>query len=251
MHIKIYYFKNLRDYMILFFQFFIGVYIALIRLNNPESFYLDDLYFYAREGLYLDLSNNLFDVQVMMSVLDLFIILPVVCGKFMNNYNKKCYYVATHYNSFGKFYINEIINTAFMCFLYVLLYCVGILTFALSKSKLSAQSTEFFILFIQSVINSAVILFTFAALSILLSSINEKISILITLTAFIALTVLIFILPNELKQFNIVSLYFVGEMNLNKQIFTYPIWVYYALLFILNTGLIGLGYFVLRKKDVL
>ncbi|MGN1421610.1 MAG: hypothetical protein ACI4XC_08860 [Eubacterium sp.] len=251
MHIKIYYFKNLLDYMILFFQFFIGVYIALIRLNNPEAFYIDDLYFYAREGLYLDLSNNLFDVQVMMSVLDLLIILPVVCGKFTKNYNKKCCYIATRYNSFGKFYLNEAINIALACFLYELFYCAGILACAIIKSNFLTQGTGFFILFVQSVVNSVFILFTFVALSILLSSINEKISVSITLTAFIVLTVLIFILPNELKQFNIVSLYFVGEMNLNKQIFTYPIWVYYALLFILDTGLIGLGYFVLRKKDVL
>ena len=237
--------------MILFFQFFIGVYIASIRLNNPEAFYLDDLYFYAREGLYLDLSNNLFDVQVMMSVLDLFIILPVVCGKFTKSYNKKCYYVATHYNSFGKFYINEIINTAFMCFLYVLFYCAGILTFALFKSNLSTQSTEFFIDFIQSVVNSAFILFTFAVFAVLLSSINEKFSILITLTLFLAATVLLFILPNEIKQFDVLSFYFITELRNNKELFIYPSASYCFLLIILDIGLIGLGYSVLRKKDVL
>lgn len=248
---KIYYFKGFRDYLILLFQFFIGVYISSVRLNNPDSFYLDDLYFYAREGRYLDLLNNTFDVQVIMSVLDLLIIIPMVCGKFNESYKKKCCYFATHYGSFGKFYTNEIVNMAFTCFLYELFYCAGILVFAIYKSNLTVNSSQFFILFIQTIVNSAIILFAFAVFSVLLSSINEKIGISIALVLFMILAVLLFILPKELKQLDIVSLYFVSDLMSNKQLFSYPPVSYYFLLFILNAGLILLGYSVFKKKDVL
>ena len=237
--------------MILVFQFFIGVYISSIRLNNIETAYLDRLYFGAREGFYLDLCDNTFDIQVIISVLDLLIILPVVCGKFTKNYNKKCCYIATHYNSFGKFYLNEAINIALACFLYELFYCAGILACAIIKSNFLTQGTGFFILFVQSVVNSVFILFTFVALSMMLSSINERIGMSISLTLFIAMTVLLFVLPNGIKQFDILSFYFITELRNNKELFIYPSASYYFLLIILDTGLIGLGYFVLRKKDAL
>lgn len=249
---KLYYLKNKAIWALLLLSFAFGIYTAAVRLNNLETFFVDELYFFAKEGQYIDLGDTEINAQVMLSIIYIIVVIPVIVGTFVKDYAKKCCYMATRRKNSSNYIINELFNMLICCFCSSLIYSLGILLDAAVKSDGSFNNVQFPFYMFLSVVSGAMILFIFSALGYIISlKLNEKIGILIVLAVVFALTMCLFFLKIEAKQFNIIGWYFFTELLLNKAVFPLPVYVYYIEM--LSAGIfVSLASVVFsRKKEIL
>lgn len=220
MRLSLYYLKNKNVCAFVFFIFLVGVYIASIRIKYPESYFLDDLYFMAREGKAYDANSDGFDIQTLMSILTIVISIPIVCGQFASNYKKKQCYIAIRYRNYIHFYLNEWVNIFVFCFLLSLFYSFGIFAFCFHLSSGELHNSNFPLLYCMSVLNSTILLLSFSVIAIPFCIKNSKTAILCTIFLFMALTVISFYLPEKYKCFDIITLYFVNTLFSKNQLIT-------------------------------
>ncbi|MCC8073114.1 MAG: hypothetical protein LIO62_03185 [Clostridiales bacterium] len=251
MSVSLYYFKNKKIWGFIAVNLLIGIYIASIRLKYPDSLYLDDLYFYAREGLIFNFDGEGFDVQTFMSVLSTVISIPVVCSQFSKNYEAKRCYIATRYKNYSCFYINEIINIAVLCFLLSLFYSLGIFSFCALVGNLELNNTNFLLLYFISVLNSTLLLLAFCLLAIPFCFLNEKAAVLSDIILFLTCTVISYYLPVKYKCFNIIMMYFVNTLWQNGKYVSYNSAVCYMITFSVIILEILLGNRYIKKKDTI
>ncbi|MCH5316585.1 MAG: hypothetical protein J1E05_01295 [Eubacterium sp.] len=248
--------KSDRKYIliILFLQFVIGIYIGMIRLDPDllESHAFDVLFFYAREGIYIDLTSREFDVQVLIGVLDVVISIPLLSCIMNRNYLSKCYYAATRLGNYKKLYLGETFKNLFICFVSGVIYSLGIAVMAFTSSDKTLYSVNTLSLMTQSVLAYTLILFMFVQIASIISVLfNEKIGMIVVTAFFIGFTALIFLLPLNMKQWDMVSWYFVTVYTEQKEAFYYSPIVYYTFAMVFDCLICFVGYKALKKKDIL
>ncbi len=249
MHISLYYFKNKKLWGFIIINFFIGIYISAIRLKYPESPYFDDLYFYAREGLIFNMEAEGFDVQTFMSILSTVISIPIVCGQFSKNYITKRCYIATRQKNYSSFYINEIINTAVLCFMLSLFYSLGMCSFCAAVSNLKLHNLNFAFTYFISVLNSSLLLLAFCLPAIPFCIQNDKAAVLSDIILFMTCTIASYYLPVKYKYFDIIMIYFVNTLFQNNKYISYNSVICYALTFLIILFAILTGNNYLKKRD--
>lgn len=249
MHINLYYFKNKKLWGFIIIHFFIGIYISAIRLKYPESLYFDDLYFYAREGLIFNIDANGFDVQTFMSILSTVISIPIVCGQFSKDYTSKRCYIASRYNNYSLFFINEIINIAVLCFMLSLFYSLGMCSFCAAVSNLKLHNLNFIFTYSVSVLNSTLLLLAFCLFAIPFCVKNDKAAVLSDIILFMTCTIVSYYLPVKYKYFDIIMIYFVNTLFQNNKYVSYNSVVCYTLTFLIITFAILSGNKYLKKRD--
>ena len=248
--------KNDKRYItaVLILQFFIGIYIALIRLapNMTVPVAFDVLFFYAREEIYIDLTNTEFDVRVILSILDLFITIPLLSCVLSRNYRAKCCYGATRLGSYKGLYFGETAKSLGLCFASGAIYTAGFGVPAFIMSDKSLYDTASVGKMALSVFAYALVSFTMVHIASIVSVVyNEKVGMLSVTGLFLVCAVLLFFLPTGLKQWDIVGWYFVNVFTEQKEIFRFSPYVYYSLGIMLDGALCFMGYRVLKSKDVL
>lgn len=251
MFINLYYFKNKKIWGFIIINFFIGIYIASIRLKHSESLCFDDLYFYAREGLIFNFESEGFDVQTFMSILSTVISIPIVCGQFSKHYTAKQCYIATRHKNYSLFYINEITNIAALCFMLSLFYSLGICSFCAVVSDFKLQNLNFFIMYFVSIINSTLLLFAFCLLAIPFCVQNEKAAVLSDIILFMTCTIVSYYLPIKYKYFDIIMIYFVNTLFQNNKYISYNSVICYILTFLIIILAVFFGNRSLKKKDTI
>ncbi len=251
MFINLYYFKNKKIWGFIIINFFIGIYIASIRLKYPESSYFDDLYFFAREGLIFNFESEDFDVQTFMSVLSTVISIPIVCGQFSKNYTAKCCYIATKYKNYSFFYINEVINIAVLCFLLSLFYSFGICSFCVAVSNLKLHNFNFFLTYLISVFNSTLLLLAFSLLAIPFCIPNDKAAVLSDIILFMICTIASYYLPVKYKYYDIIMIYFVNTMFQNNKYVSYNSVICYMLTFLIIILAVLVGNKHMKNRDTI
>lgn len=226
-----------------------GLYIASIRLSYPESVYFDDLYFYAREGRVFDAESMGFDVQTFMSILCTLISIPIVCGQFSKNYVSKRCYITSRFKNYSLFYFNEVINIFAFCFLTAVFYSLGICAVCAVKSNFLLSNNFFILLYLISVLNSALLLAAFCLVIIPFCVQNEKAAVLSGIILFAALAVITFYLPAKYKYFDIIMIYFVNTLFQNNKYVSFNCVVCYAVTFFVIAASVLFGTIYLKKKD--
>ena len=239
---------------ILLLQLFLGVYIALIRLapnmTVPAAF--DVLFFYAREEIYIDLTNTEFDVRVILSILDLFITIPLLSCVLSRGYRAKCCYAATRLGSYRGIYFGETAKSLGLCFASGAIYTLGFGVPAFIMSNKSLYDTASVGKMALSVFTYALVSFAMAHIASMISVIyNEKVGMLSITGLFLVYAVMLFFLPPGLKQWNIVGWYFVNVFTEQKEIFQFSPYVYYSLGITLDCVICFIGYRALKSKDIL
>lgn len=246
-------FKNskIQISIILAVEFLMGVYIALTRINTAEAPSLFSVFSQIREGMGIDITSQLVDINILISILNVIISVPLISSLFNKKYLAKCCYIATRQKSYFKFYIREIINIFLVCVLSAVLYNAGILTVTFFKHSNIFDSADIN-LFFTAVANSIVIVFTVTILGALISALlNDKIGIIITSIFIAVLSLSVFFIPYEFKQFNIISWYFTDLFINEKALFPYPIYTYYLAVSAIDIILLLIGGGLLKKRDVL
>lgn len=251
LHINLYYFKDKKIWGFIIINFFIGIYISLIRLKYPPSLYLDDLYFYAREGLAFDIEAENFDIQTFLSILNTIISIPIVCGQFSKSYATKRCYVASRFKTYYLFYINEIVNIAALCFVLSAFYSIGMCSFCATVSNLELHNSSFYFTYLISVLNSALLLFAFCILVIPFCIQNDKAAILSDIILFVTCTIVSYYLPVKYKYFDIIMIYFVNTLFQNNKYISTNSIICYSVTFITIVAAIILGNNLLKRKDAL
>lgn len=239
---------------VLLLQLILGFYIALIRLapNMTVPVAFDVLFFYAREEIHIDLTNTEFDVRVILSILDLFITIPLLSCVLSRSYRAKCYYGATRLGNYKRLYFGETAKSVGLCLVSGAIYTsgFGVPAFIISDKSLYDPASVGKIAL--SVFTYALVSFTMVHIASIISvAYNEKVGMLLITGIFLICAVLLFFLPPGLKQWDIVGWYFVNVFTEQKEIFRFSPYVYYSLGIVLD-GVIGfIGYRVLKRKDVL
>lgn len=234
------------------FQFLLGIYISSLRLYDLDAMNLFNAFAIARETDYIDLTSDMFDVQILVSLLNIIISIPLVSNIFIKNYNSKICFVATRMKKYLRFFFKEMLNLFEYSLLCELLYCLGILVFCIYKCTDLMFDVKFIKYFVLSVVNSLLLLFVFVLVEVILSVIlNEKIGMLLSVTTAVSTAVMLYILPVTAKQYNIFSWYFLTEFPNNKELFKYNAEIYYFLLIILIVMIIVFEFCLLKKKDIL
>lgn len=247
-------FKNskLHICVILIIQFFMGIYMAAVRLVNTDGQSFITLFFNAKDGEGIDITCGQFDLNLIMSVLNIIVSVPLIMSLFYKKYLTKCCYISTRQRKYFNFYSREIFNIFIVCILSEILYHAGIATVAAMKCGTAMDNSGALGLIAVSVINSVFILFTATLVGSIFSVlIGSKISVLVMAAAVTALSVMIFFIPSEYKQFNIMNWYFTYEFAYNKMLFPNPFYCYFAAAVGADILLILLGGYVLKKRDVI
>lgn len=247
-------FKNSKKYLlvILAAEFLMGIYMAVIRMNYSDSFSFVENFLSIKDGADIDISSDFFDFNVVMSVMNIIVSIPMLAPVFHKKYLTKCSYIATRQGSYIKFYFNEITNIFVLCVLCEFLYCTGISIIAYIKSEHGLIDIREIKLLLIAVINSIIILFTVVLIGSLLSvMINDKVSIIIMITVVTVFSVIIFFISVELRQYNIITWYFTDYFVNNKNLFPYPIPVYYVALAAIDICICLFGCLLLKRKDVI
>lgn len=233
-------------------EFLIGIYIASVRLFNVNTNNLINAFIIARETDYLDLTNDIFDVQIIISLLSTIISIPLICSIFNRNYIAKCCFAATRMKKYSSFYLSEMIKLFKYSFISQFLYQTGIFIYIVCKCVNFTVNTAFVQFFLLSVLNSTLLLYVFVIMGAIISVlINDKISMISMITVSSFLAVMLFVLPIKAKQYNPMSWYFLSEFPKNKELFTHNILLYYAAIILLISVIIIIGLHILKKKDVL
>lgn len=250
MRLSLYYLKNKNVWVFVFFIFLVGIYISSIRVKYPESYFLDDLYFAAREGKSYDANSDGFDIQTLMSILNTVISIPIVCAQFSNNYEKKQCFIALRYGNYIFFFINELINIFALCVLLSLFYSFGIFTFCAGLSNGELHNPNFLLLYGLSILNSTFLLFVFSVAAMPFCVKNDKATILCTIFIFMALTVISFYLPSNYKYFDIITLYFVNTLFSKNRLITEGSVICFAIGLVLILIFVLFGCKYLKKRDL-
>ena len=238
--------------IIMLLQLAIGIYIALIRMDFYEQQQFDVMFFYAREGLYIDLTNREFDFQVIMSILDLLITIPLLSSILSKNYLAKRCYIATRIGSYGKLFFKESISILGLCFSCGVIYSTGIAIVSFFASDKSLYDKSSIGLIMLSLFTYTIISFTMVLIGSIISVLfNEKTGIVAISAIFLIYAVTLFFLPAKFKQWNMLSWYFIGVFTMEKEYILYSPYVYYSIAALLNILIYFIGYNALKKKDVL
>lgn len=246
-------FKNSKIHIsiILTVEFLMGVYIAFSRINMSEALTPFSVFSEIREGVGIDITSQLVDINILISILNVIISVPLISSLFNKKYLVKCCYIATRQKSYFKFYIREIIDIFLVCVLSGVLYNTGILAITLFKHS-NAFDTADINLFFTAIANSIIIVFTATILGTLISALlNDKIGIIVTSIFVAVLSLSVFFIPYKFKQFNIVSWYFTDLFINEKALFPYPIYIYYLVVSAIDIILLLIGGELLKKRDVL
>lgn len=246
-------FKNSKLHILIIsiVEILMGVYIATIRINYTEAVSFFNIFTEIKEGLGIDITSNMLDINIIVSILNIIISVPLISTLFNKKYLTKCFYIALRQKSYLKFYCREMLNLFIVCTLSGALYNLGILAVTFSKYN-SIFDTSDINLFLTAVINSVIITFTITLISAIISTIlNEKISIIIVSVFTAILALIIFFIPDEWKPLDIISWYYVSEFINNKILFPYPLPIYYLAIAIIDTLILFIGGIILKRKDVL
>lgn len=249
MRIKLYYLKNKRFLLFSLLLFTVGLYIAVLRLNSPESVSFDDLYFYAREGSAFDIESDGFNIQTFVSVLNIVIAIPMICSCFSTDYIKKQYFFAIRFKNFNLFFINEVANIAVSCFVFSISYSFGILICCFKETNFELTNSNFLILYLFSVLNSALLLFTFSIIALPFLILYNKAAILGDIIIFMSCTVASYYLPGKYKYADIIMIYFVNMLFHNGSYFSYETAVCYLIIIIVISVFYQIGKKSLRSIE--
>lgn len=251
MLLNFYYFRNKKIWLFLLLNFLIGVYVAAVRLGHPESVCFDDLYFYAKEGLVFSIYSDGFDIQTLMSVLNVAISIPMVCTQFSKNYSAKQCYIALRYKNHFTFFLSEIINIAAFCFMLSLFYSLGIAVFCMFKSSFELNNANFILLYVLSVINSTLLLIAFSLFAIPFCVKNDKAAILTVIILFLSSTVGSFYLPKDYKCVDIITVYFVNTLFYDNSFITVNSVVSYSITISSIVFSVAAGGKYLKSRDAI
>lgn len=234
------------------FELFLGIYISSLRLYDLNTMDLFNTFVMARETDYVDLTSDIFDVQMLVSLLNVIISIPLVSNIFIKNYNSKICFAATRMKKYCRFFFKEMLNLLSYSLICELFYCLGLLVFYVYKCTDLLLDMKFVKYFVSSVVNSWLLLFVFVLIEVILSVVlNEKIGMLLSVTTAVSTAVMLYILPVNAKQYNIFSWYFLTEFPNNKELFKYNAEVYCFLLISLIVMIIVFEFCLLKKKDIL
>lgn len=244
--------SKLHIVIILMIQFFMGIYMAAVRLVNTDGQSFLTLFFNAKDGEGLDITSGQFDLNLIISVLNIIVSVPLIMPLFYKKYLTKCCYISTRQRKYFVFYSREIFNIFIICILSEVLYHAGIAAVAAVKCDSVLDNSCAIELIVMSVINSVFIIFTAALIGSVFSVLfGKKTSVLIMVAAVTSLSVMIFFIPSEYKQFNIMTWYFTDKFADNKTIFSYPFYSYYAAAAGTDILLFLSGGYILKKRDVI
>lgn len=228
-------------------QMFMGVYSGIINTENMESAVFEEIFIKIKNPI--DSFNDGFTISVILNLLYIVIAVIFISLFITKDYKSRCYYYATRYGSFSKFYIGIVRYCIFLSLANELSYDLGVVISILIK--FNNLDFSFSKLPVTSLFNSLTIVIIFAFLSVIISLlISEKTGILIGVTLFLAFAIIMFYLPSSLIQYNIVSWYYVNEFTYNKDIFENSKIIYYLLSLIIFSA----EYFIsnkILKKDIL
>ncbi len=246
-------FKNSKLHILIIsaVEFLMGVYIAIIRINYADAISFFNIFTEIKEGLGIDITSDMLDINIIISILNIIISVPLISTLFNKKYLTKCFYIALRQKSYLKFYCREMFNIFIVCVISGILYNTGILAVTYSKHS-SIFDTADINLFLIAIINSVIITFTATLIGAIVSAIlNEKISIIIISIFIAVLSLILFFIPNELKQLDIISWYYTSKFINNKTLFPYPLPVYYLAIAVIDTAILFIGGMILKRKDVL
>lgn len=241
--------KAIKHLIIASIQVILGVYSCLINTNYIDTYNLTDVFICAKNGGSFELENCVFSLSFVLNMLNVIISIILVSLFVSKDYKSKCYYFATRYGKFNKYFFRVFISCIALCVFNEMAYDLGIITTALLK--FSGISFSLDKLFLISIINSIIIITVFSMLGAFVSLLfSEKMGILVSVTLFVVAVILVVSLPVELKQYDIVAWYYAKDFAMNKDIFTYKRLCYY----IAGLMMIIIEYFASRRllrKDIL
>lgn len=232
-------------------EFLMGVYIALTRINAAESLTFFSVFSEIRQGIGIDITSQQLDINILISILNIIVSIPLIGSLFSKKYLTKCCYIATREKNYWKFYSFEMLSILAVCIMSGVLYNAGIFTITHFKYG-NILSTTDLSLFFTAIVNSEIILFTVVMVCALVSTLsNNKIGIIFTSTFTSVLSLTVFSIPYKFKQFNMISWYFTDLFLNEKTLFTYPIYLYYLFIFTIDIIILCIGGAILKKRDTL
>lgn len=230
-------------------QIFMGAYSGAVNTEYVETNVFEEIFIKVKSPIEFDYFEDGFSIGVILNLLYIIITVIFVSLFVSRDYKARCYYFATRYGSFGKFYISILTYCISLCVISELSYDLGAAFSVLIKfENLDFSISE---LFLCLLVNSLTIIIIFSYFGVIISLLmSEKTGILISVTLFLMFAVVMFYLPSDLIQYDIVSWYFVKEFIYNRDIFKNSKFIYYLIALLIFLG----EYFVsnkLLKKDTL
>lgn len=241
--------KAIKYLIILSIQMILGIYSCLINTYYIDKYNLTDIFICAKNGGSFELENCVFSLSFVLNMLNVIISIILVSIIVSKDYKSKCYYFATRYGNFNKYFCRVFINCISLCIFNEIANDLGIIVTALLKFR----SIDFSLdkLFFVSFFNSIIIISVFSMLGVLISLLfSEKMGISVSVTLFVVAVILVVSLPVELKQYDIAAWYYAKDFLTNKNIFTYKRFYYY----VAGLMIIVIEYFISRRllrKDIL
>lgn len=232
-------------------ELFTGIYISSVRLVNTGTLNLHNAFLIAKETDHVDLTSY-FDMQIFVSLLNMIIITPLISNIFTRRYNAKIYFAATRMKTYSRFYFRETWNLFKQTVIGNFLFFSGIVVYCVYKIKDFTVDKELIRYFVLSVIHATFILFIFVLVETVISVLlNDKLAMLFTVTLLSLSVLMLFVLPVEMRQYNIISWYFLSEFLFNGDLFTHSFAFYYVcfMVFVIMAQLFLLP--LLKKRDTL
>lgn len=235
--------------LIITIQIILGIYSCSINNVYIQDSSFEQLFVHAKNGSSFEFISDDFTIGIVLNLLNVIVAIIMIILAVNKDYKSKCYYFAVRYASFDKFFFKEFLYAFVLCVLNEFAFDFGILTNILLKYKIYDFSISKTIMLM--IFNSLIVIIVLSVTGVFLSFLStDKMSVLILMTVFVVFFILLFYLPVGLKQFDIISWYYIDQFITNQKVFTYNKFVYY----LMNCIILLLEYFASKKlsrKDIL
>ena len=221
--------KSNNVLIIVLIQFFLGVYACILNTEYIDSNDFIQVFIRTKCGMEFEFTPEEFNIGILLNLLNLLIgvaLIPMIISK---NYKSDSYYVTIRIGNYNSFYFRMVFKCIKLSFLSEILFDVGV--FIVTKIKFNNLSFSVDKQIILLIVNYFVIILLFSLLGTIISVLfSEKIGVLLSISLIVLLAILVFYLPNSLKQFDVIAWLYVEVFVSDRKIFKLNIHNYYLII---------------------
>lgn len=219
--------SRLKYILVVGIQFFLGIYSCALNTQYLEANRLSDIFISIKCPSEFELVPEDFTVAAVLNIVNVIIsalLIPMLVTK---NYKSGCYYSAIRYGKYSRFYFGIMMQCAGLALLSELAFdTAAVLSAAIRFRDADMHIDRQMILLM---LHSFIVILVFSLLGTILSLlISEKAGIFASVSLIVILAVVIFFLPNPIKQFDIIAWMHIEKFLSNREIFTISKQYYYA-----------------------
>lgn len=236
----------------------LGVVICCLRLSSSPYYTdmipLESAFFSARDGQ-IAFEQHHYTVLLLSSFLNILVFAPLIIKITMNDFKTAKAFLFIRSNNISKWYGIKIFQSFTFSFIAGLFYNCSIIICAAAmgyKTESTANALKY--LFICIVASTLITFYIVSIIQILSFKISDYFATALIICIACVVLYTIHFAPLGLVEYNPLTLYFVSLQYTdipNQQIFSFPIWLHYAVLLVLTICNLSVGKIILKKSDMI